>query len=270
MNTDSNEPSVKEPFVSLVFESVDEAYWFYNSYALNLGFGTKKGFTSKSFTSGDVIGRRFECNKFGLNTSKEGEGSSTRPHRLTRVNCKAKIDIRKNKDDMWVVTGFIKEHNHELDTPRKAKRHRSHNVLHKDKEVKKLMDQLYSVGMGPAKITRILNATNINSSISAKQVSMNLSEHRKNNIGNEGASVSAYLKKQQELDSNFYFDIELDSNLVIRSFFWVDSRSRNDFLTFGDVVVFDVTYKTNKFMMSFAPFIGVNHHRQSILLVVLY
>ncbi|KAK8926485.1 Protein FAR1-RELATED SEQUENCE 5 [Platanthera zijinensis] len=134
-NTDSTEPSVKEPYVSLVFESVDEAYWFYNSYTLNVGFGIKKGSTSKSFSSGDVIARRFECNKSGLKTSKEGEGSSTRAHRLTRVNCKAKLDIRKNKDDKWVVTGFIKEHNHELDTPRKAKRHRSHNVLHKDKEI---------------------------------------------------------------------------------------------------------------------------------------
>ncbi|KAK8952478.1 Protein FAR1-RELATED SEQUENCE 5 [Platanthera zijinensis] len=264
-NADSTEPSVKEPYVSLVFESVDEAYWFYNSYALNVGFGIKKGSTSKSFSSGDVIARRFECNKSGLKTSKVGEGSSTRAHRLTRVNCKAKLDIRKNKDDKWVVTGFIKEHNHELDTPRKAKRHRSHNILHKDKEVKKLMDQLYSAGMGPAKIARILNETNCNSSISANQVSVHLSEHRKNNIENEGASVFAYLKKQQELDPNFYFDIELDSNLVLRSFFWADSRSRNDFLTFGDVVVFDVTYKTNKFMMPFAPFTGVNHHRQSIL-----
>ncbi|KAK8933361.1 Protein FAR1-RELATED SEQUENCE 8 [Platanthera zijinensis] len=93
-NADSTEPSIKEPYVSLVFESVDEAYWFYNSYALNVGFGIKKGSTSKSFSSGDVIARRFGCNKSGLKTSKESEGSSTRAHRLTRVNCKAKLDIR--------------------------------------------------------------------------------------------------------------------------------------------------------------------------------
>ncbi|KAL5726768.1 hypothetical protein ACHQM5_000030 [Ranunculus cassubicifolius] len=33
---------------------------------------------------------------------------------------------------------------------------------------------------------------------------------------------------------------------------------------FGDVVVFDTTYKTNAYMMPFAPFTGVNHHLQSI------
>jgi len=35
---------------------------------------------------------------------------------------------------------------------------------------------------------------------------------------------------------------------------------------FGDVVSFDTTYLTNKYDMRFAPFVGVNHHGQSILL----
>lgn len=57
----------------------------------------------------------------------------------------------------------------------------------------------------------------------------------------------------------------MDEDGFLRSIFWADFRSRNDVLTFGDVLVFDVTYKTNNLMMPFAPFIGVNHHRQTIL-----
>lgn len=37
------------------------------------------------------------------------------------------------------------------------------------------------------------------------------------------------------------------------------------YLQFWDVLVFDVTYKTNKFKMTFALFTGVNHHLQSSL-----
>ena len=37
-------------------------------------------------------------------------------------------------------------------------------------------------------------------------------------------------------------------------------------MDFGDVVSFDTTYLTNKYDMRFAPFVGVNHHGQSILL----
>ncbi|XP_041001610.1 protein FAR1-RELATED SEQUENCE 4-like [Juglans microcarpa x Juglans regia] len=35
---------------------------------------------------------------------------------------------------------------------------------------------------------------------------------------------------------------------------------------FGDVIKFDTTYLTNRYGMPFAPFVGVNHHGQSILL----
>ncbi|XP_020243288.1 protein FAR1-RELATED SEQUENCE 5-like [Asparagus officinalis] len=52
----------------------------------------------------------------------------------------------------------------------------------------------------------------------------------------------------------------------MRTIFWADERSRTSYLQFSDVIVFDVTYRTNKFSLSFAPFTGVNHHRQSTLL----
>jgi len=35
---------------------------------------------------------------------------------------------------------------------------------------------------------------------------------------------------------------------------------------FGEVVTFDITYLTNKYDMPFDPFVGVNHHGQSVLL----
>ena len=52
----------------------------------------------------------------------------------------------------------------------------------------------------------------------------------------------------------------------LRNVFWADARSRAAYEEFGDVVTFDTTYLTNKYDMPFAPFVGVNHHGQSILL----
>jgi hypothetical protein len=42
-------------------------------------------------------------------------------------------------------------------------------------------------------------------------------------------------------------------------------RTRKAYESFGDVITFDTTYLTNKYKMPFAPFVGVNHHGQSIL-----
>ncbi|XP_077215974.1 protein FAR1-RELATED SEQUENCE 5-like [Tasmannia lanceolata] len=59
--------------------------------------------------------------------------------------------------------------------------------------------------------------------------------------------------------------MELDVDGNLRSMFWADSRAREAYLKFCNVIVFDVTYKTNRYRMPFAPFTGVNHHRQSTL-----
>ncbi|XP_020262557.1 protein FAR1-RELATED SEQUENCE 5-like [Asparagus officinalis] len=80
-----------------------------------------------------------------------------------------------------------------------------------------------------------------------------------------------YSRKTREVsmtanDPEFYFAIEVDSSGQMRSVFWADGRSRASCLQFSDVIVFDVTYRTNKFGLPFAPFTGVNHHRQSTLL----
>ncbi|XP_022889105.1 protein FAR1-RELATED SEQUENCE 5-like [Olea europaea var. sylvestris] len=44
------------------------------------------------------------------------------------------------------------------------------------------------------------------------------------------------------------------------------NQCRLAYKEFGDVVTFDTTYLTNKYDMSFVPFVGVNHHGQSTLL----
>lgn len=44
-----------------------------------------------------------------------------------------------------------------------------------------------------------------------------------------------------------------------------DGRATAAYLQFTNVLVFEVTYKTNKLKMPFSPFTGVNHHFQSSL-----
>ncbi|XP_042968141.1 protein FAR1-RELATED SEQUENCE 5-like [Carya illinoinensis] len=51
----------------------------------------------------------------------------------------------------------------------------------------------------------------------------------------------------------------------LKNVFWADARSRAAYQSFGDVITFDTTYLTNAYKMPFAPFVGVNHHGQSIL-----
>ncbi|XP_041016151.1 protein FAR1-RELATED SEQUENCE 5-like [Juglans microcarpa x Juglans regia] len=60
--------------------------------------------------------------------------------------------------------------------------------------------------------------------------------------------------------------MDLDDDGRLKNIFWADPRSRVGYQYFTDVVTFDTTYLTNRYGMPFAPFVGVNHHGQSILL----
>ena len=74
-----------------------------------------------------------------------------------------------------------------------------------------------------------------------------------------------FLKMQAD-NSEFFYTMDFDNDGRLMNVFWADARSRVAFKEFGDEVTFDTTYMVNKYEMSFAPFVGVNHHGQSTFL----
>ncbi|XP_028079450.1 protein FAR1-RELATED SEQUENCE 5-like [Camellia sinensis] len=81
----------------------------------------------------------------------------------------------------------------------------------------------------------------------------------------DAKSITLYFHKIQQQNSNFYSAIDLDEDDHMRNLFWADVRSKVTYKAFRDVISFDTTYLTNNYDMPFTPFVGVNHHRQSIL-----
>ncbi|KAI5337713.1 hypothetical protein L3X38_016984 [Prunus dulcis] len=76
-------------------------------------------------------------------------------------------------------------------------------------------------------------------------------------------------KKMSILEKNnrsFYFKIEGDSNDRLTRCFWADATSRRAYGFYGDVVVLDTTFNTNRYGLPFAPMLGVNNHGQTIVL----
>ncbi|XP_075516564.1 protein FAR1-RELATED SEQUENCE 5-like [Primulina tabacum] len=74
-----------------------------------------------------------------------------------------------------------------------------------------------------------------------------------------------FFQSEKDKSSTFFFDYETDSDNRFSRCFWADLVSRWAYTTFGDVVVFDTMYNTNKYGMISAPFVGVNHHHQTIV-----
>ena len=64
-----------------------------------------------------------------------------------------------------------------------------------------------------------------------------------------------YFVKMQGKNSNFYHALDLDDELSVQNVLWIDARSRATYESFHDVIIFDTIYLTNKYDMSFTPFI---------------
>ncbi|KAM0945639.1 putative transcription factor FAR family [Dioscorea sansibarensis] len=117
----SEEDMVWEPFEGMAFESEEAVRTFYSIYAMYMGFRARVSKYCRSRRDNSVISRLFVCSKEGFRevcTIKDivNEGKVRRPRVITRIGCKAMIAVKKLTSGNWVVTKFVKEHNHALGT----------------------------------------------------------------------------------------------------------------------------------------------------------
>jgi hypothetical protein len=66
-------------------------------------------------------------------------------------------------------------------------------------------------------------------------------------------------------EESFFSSIAWTVKRRFKILIWSDSQSQMDYGAFGDVVTFDNTYQVNRYNLPFIPFIGVNHHRGTIV-----
>ncbi|VFQ90714.1 unnamed protein product [Cuscuta campestris] len=79
----------------------------------------------------------------------------------------------------------------------------------------------------------------------------------------DAKGVLRYCQRIKRLDPDFFYSVTVDKGGLLENLFWVDSRSRVAYQQFGDVITFDTTYRTNKYQIPFALFVGLNHRMQS-------
>ncbi|XP_056694914.1 protein FAR1-RELATED SEQUENCE 5-like [Spinacia oleracea] len=69
-----------------------------------------------------------------------------------------------------------------------------------------------------------------------------------------------YCKHAAIIDPEFFFRVRLNAEGKVECLFWRDSMMREDYKIYGDVLVFDTTFRTNKYNLICAPFVGINNH----------
>ncbi|XP_059428945.1 protein FAR1-RELATED SEQUENCE 5 isoform X2 [Corylus avellana] len=131
---------VVEPYEGMEFESEDAAKIFYDEYARQVGFVMRVMSCRRSERDGKILARRLGCNKEGHCVSIRGKfGPVRKPRASTREGCKAMIHVKYDKSGKWVITKFVKDHNHPLVvSPREARQ----TMDEKDKKIQELTTEL--------------------------------------------------------------------------------------------------------------------------------
>ncbi|XP_073108653.1 protein FAR1-RELATED SEQUENCE 5 isoform X2 [Elaeis guineensis] len=256
-----------EPEVGMVFHSEDQAYAFYNRYAHRKGFSVRKGHLGRR-KDGTIRNRVFLCSNEG-SRQKHSTHMTKKPREAVRTNCMARIEYKVSRDNVWVASKIIYEHNHPLVRPHKAHLLRSHRKLLAQRDGMPNVAETGNDVDKPAQALEFLveeacDAETVGFLLKDQSTYLHTNRMRELEKG-DAQVLLEFLKAKQLEDPSFFYAIQLDDREQVTNFFWADARSILDFSYFGDVVLFDTTYRTNKGEIPFAPFIGINHHKQIVV-----
>ena len=104
------------PEVGMTFQSEEDAYHMYNTYAGKVGFNIRKS-DIKRRVDKSISSKHFVC-------SKQGVGE-------TRTSCNARIHFSVTREGIWTVQTIVPEHNHYLVSPNKTCKLRSQRKISK-------------------------------------------------------------------------------------------------------------------------------------------
>ncbi|KAG9454611.1 hypothetical protein H6P81_007515 [Aristolochia fimbriata] len=249
-----------EPYVGMEFESEESSFLFYKEYARRIGFCIRKRSTRYSKRSRTLIATQYVCSKEGF---KQINDTVKHPRPNTREGCKAMVKVKRVESGKWMIHFVEKEHSHELASTSNMQTVRSCRKLQAVAN-KSQTDHSLDLASQPNKITSN-GFSNNHVTEQDKESYIYSMQERTFSKGDVKALTEYFIRKQSE-NPSFFYAVEIDEEEHIRNIVWVDPKSRMAYNHFGDVVTFDTTYVTNKYQVPFAPFVGVNHHGQSVLL----
>ncbi|XP_022862652.1 protein FAR-RED IMPAIRED RESPONSE 1-like [Olea europaea var. sylvestris] len=250
------------PQVGMKFKDENEVYEFYKRYAYEVGFLVRKR-NSKKDDDGILQYVTLTCSREGRRSGCTS--SSLKPQPTIQTGCKARISTAFDYQGFWVIRTVHLDHNHKT-SPSKSRLFRCNRERSAHVKRKIEVNDLVGIPLHKSFNSVVVEAGGYeNLSCVEKDCRNYIEKVRWLKLGEgDAAAIQSYFSEMQAECSGFYFSIDLDEDSRLRNVFWADNRCRQAYKEFRDIVTFDTTYLTNKYDMPFVPFVGVNHHGQSM------
>lgn len=135
---------------------------------------------------------------------------------------------------------------------------------------KSILEALSDAGIGVARATKLMRKE-VGSLENVEFVAADADTHINGRRGvstlenADAAALIKYFFDKSNKEPNFSWNSELDSKGRLMNIFFSDSQSAIDYDFVGDVISIDNTFRTNCYNLNFVLFVGVNHHRQTVI-----
>ncbi|KAL1199361.1 Protein FAR1-RELATED SEQUENCE 8 [Cardamine amara subsp. amara] len=245
------------PSPGMEFDSYDDAYSYYNSYARELGFAIRVKSSWTKRNSKEKRGAVLCCSCEGFKMVKEANSR----RKETRTGCQAMIRLRLIQFDRWKLDEVKLDHNHSFD-PLRAHNSKSHK---KSSTKRKPEEPPLDVEVRTIKLYRAVDTPNSSGEASDRSHD-HLHTSRRLELRGGFKVLQDFFFQIQLTSPNFVYLMDLSDDGTLRNVFWIDPLARAAYSHFGDVVVFDTTCLSNSYQLPLVAFLGINHHGDSILL----
>ncbi|KAH6756898.1 hypothetical protein C2S53_006700 [Perilla frutescens var. hirtella] len=227
----------KKLSIGSIVDDADKAFLLYCEYGRCKGFIVRRGGQRYIKQSNDIRWKEFKCSCNGLQVPKFIVPVYQK--QVTRTNCQAKLRVSRAYGGPWKVIYFEKNHNHELLALALV-----------------VLVNLEDESGGPQNVGFIRKDAYAHIATVKKKTKVE--------NGDANALLDFFIKKSHT-EPFFYWDVQLDDDGRLMNFFFRDSRCVVDYESFGDVLSVDTTFKTNRYDLVCAPFVGINHHTNNVM-----
>ncbi|CAO2842411.1 unnamed protein product [Amaranthus hypochondriacus] len=269
-----------DPYVGMGFKTDVDAFDYYGSFARKNGFSIRKERSRISPQLG-IYKRDFVCYRSGFASSRRKASSEhQRDRKSVRCGCDAKMFLSKEVVDgvsQWFVVQFSNVHNHELLEDDQVRLLPAYRKIQEPDQERILL--LSKAGFPVHRIVKVLE---LEKGINGGQLPFlerdvrNFVQNRKRMAQESDALLSEKrdseilelleaCKALKETDESFTYDYSMDGNDKLENIAWTYRDSLILYSMFGDVVLFDTTYRSITYGMTFGAWLGINNHGNVIL-----
>ncbi|KAH0851877.1 hypothetical protein HID58_007472 [Brassica napus] len=287
-STTSSSPSPSSssssPYVGQIFRTDEEAFEHYTTFARKTGFSIRKARSTESHNLG-VYRRDFVCYRSGFNQPrKKPNVQHPRERKSLRCGCDAKLYLTKQvlaiegtttTKTQWYVSQFSNVHNHELLEDEQVRLLPAYRKIQQTDQERILL--LSKAGFPVNRIVKLLELErgvqlpfiekDVRNFVRACKRSVQesdalLNEKRESDLMELLESCKGFAER----DMGFVYEFTSDESGKVESLAWAYGECVQGYSMFGDVVVFDTSYRSITYGLLLGVFFGMDNGGNAILL----